>query len=76
MRSLKNINLAFLPIGGTYVMDLDEAIEATMLIKPRYVVPMHQASRSLLDFKHKLSQVSDSESIVLYPGESYKISVK
>ena len=35
------MDVAFLPIGGTYTMDIDEAVEAALLIEPRLAVPMH-----------------------------------
>lgn len=41
MSELKNIDVALLPMGGTYTMDVDEAIEAARLIRPKRVVPMH-----------------------------------
>ncbi|TNF09619.1 MAG: MBL fold metallo-hydrolase [Bacillota bacterium] len=72
MKQLEKIDLAFLPIGGTYVMDLDEAVEATTIIKPKYVVPMHQANESLENFSHK---VSNYQAIILYPGESFKLNI-
>ena len=34
-------DVAFLPIGGYYTMDANEAPEAVKLINPRLVVPMH-----------------------------------
>ncbi|MGC8776366.1 MAG: MBL fold metallo-hydrolase [Candidatus Micrarchaeia archaeon] len=34
-------DLALLPMGGTYTMDINEAIEATKLIKAAYFAPMH-----------------------------------
>lgn len=37
----KNIDVAFLPIGGTYTMNISEAVEAVKKIKPRLVVPIH-----------------------------------
>jgi L-ascorbate metabolism protein UlaG (beta-lactamase superfamily) len=36
-------DVAFLPVGGTYTMDVDEAIQAVGLIRARVVVPMHYA---------------------------------
>ncbi len=56
-----HIDLALLPVGGTYTMNLDEALEALKLIKPKAVVPMHynyleglELSREQLeDFKKK-----------------------
>jgi len=37
----ENIDVAFLPIGGTYTMDWEEAVEAAKAIQPRIVVPIH-----------------------------------
>ena len=41
MGELKDIDVALLPMGGTYTMTLAEGIEAAELIKPKSVVPMH-----------------------------------
>ncbi|MGC8699468.1 MAG: MBL fold metallo-hydrolase [Candidatus Micrarchaeia archaeon] len=43
IEEMKNIkcDLALLPIGGTYTMDLNEAVEATKLINASYFAPMH-----------------------------------
>jgi L-ascorbate metabolism protein UlaG (beta-lactamase superfamily) len=40
---MKNINVdvAFLPMGGTYTMAYEEAAKAANLIHPRVVVPYH-----------------------------------
>lgn len=35
------VDIAFLPVSGKYVMTIDEAVEATKVIKPKVVVPMH-----------------------------------
>lgn len=37
----ENIDLAMLPIGGNYTMDIEDALEAVKFIKPKVVVPMH-----------------------------------
>jgi L-ascorbate metabolism protein UlaG (beta-lactamase superfamily) len=37
-------DVAFLPVGGTYTMNCDEAAEAVNLINPTYAVPMHYGS--------------------------------
>ena len=34
-------DIALIPVSGTYVMDADEAVEATLAIKPAIAVPMH-----------------------------------
>jgi len=44
LKSLKNIDIAFLPISGTYVMSVEEAIEAIGQFKPKIVVPIHYGS--------------------------------
>jgi len=41
MKELKNIDIALLPIGGTYTMDAKEAAEAANAFKPAVVIPMH-----------------------------------
>lgn len=41
MAELGKIDLAMLPIGGTYTMDINEAVEAIEIIKPKIVMPMH-----------------------------------
>jgi L-ascorbate metabolism protein UlaG (beta-lactamase superfamily) len=44
MRNLKGIDIAFLPVGGTYTMTAKEASEAANTINPRVAVPMHYGS--------------------------------
>jgi L-ascorbate metabolism protein UlaG (beta-lactamase superfamily) len=34
-------DIALLPIGGKFTMDIDQAVEATFSIDPKIVVPMH-----------------------------------
>jgi L-ascorbate metabolism protein UlaG (beta-lactamase superfamily) len=41
MEELGPIDVAFLPIGGTYTMNVKEAAQATLKIKPSLVVPIH-----------------------------------
>jgi L-ascorbate metabolism protein UlaG (beta-lactamase superfamily) len=44
MKDLRNIDLACLPIGGTYTMDEAEAAQAARVIRPRAVMPIHYDS--------------------------------
>ena len=39
--STANIDIAFLPIGGTFTMNAGEAAKAASIIKPQLAVPMH-----------------------------------
>jgi len=41
LRELRDIDIALLPVSGTYVMTVEEAIEAAKVIKPKLAIPMH-----------------------------------
>jgi len=41
MKLLKDIDMAMLPIGGTYTLDVSEVIWAANTIKAKVTVPMH-----------------------------------
>ena len=41
MSELGNIDIALLPVSGTYVMTAEEAAHAASVIKPKTAVPMH-----------------------------------
>lgn len=41
MSELGDVDAAFLPIGGTYTMNIDEAVQAALRIAPGLAVPMH-----------------------------------
>ncbi|MBD3263158.1 MBL fold metallo-hydrolase [Candidatus Woesearchaeota archaeon] len=45
----ESIDIAMLPISGTYVMNEEEAVEAIKVIKPKIVVPMHYGTLKGLD---------------------------
>lgn len=53
------VDIALLPAGGTYTMDLEEAIEATKDIKAKHYIPMHfgaipQTQANPEEFKRKV----------------------
>jgi len=73
MKSLKNIYLALLPSGGTYTMDNQEAIEATLTIKPKFVIPMHRWDTNPNEFKEEVEAKSETKVILLKPGERFEI---
>ncbi len=69
MKEIKNIDLALLPISGTYVMTIDEAIEAVKTIKPKIAVPMHynvidDTNSNPEEFKNKLKGICEVQ--ILY----------
>lgn len=44
MADLDNIDIALLPVSGTYVMTAKEAVEAVRIIAPKLAIPMHYGS--------------------------------
>lgn len=55
----ENIDIALLPIGGNFTMDIDDAVKAVEFIQPKIVIPMHYntfpvIAASAEDFKTKL----------------------
>jgi len=44
--STSNIDIALLPIGGTFTMNAGEAAKAASIIKPKIAIPMHYGSVS------------------------------
>ncbi len=41
VKPLNGIDILLVPIGGHFTMNIDEALEATKLIDPKMVIPMH-----------------------------------
>ncbi|RMG00527.1 MAG: MBL fold metallo-hydrolase, partial [Nitrospirae bacterium] len=44
MKTFKDIDVALLPVSGTYVMTAGEAVQAALDIKPKVAIPMHYGS--------------------------------
>jgi len=75
MNGLKGIYLAMLPSGGTYTMDNPEAAEAALVIKPKYVIPMHRWQTNPEEFKKIVERRSaDIKVVLLKPGETFEIT--
>ena len=72
-------NVAILPIGGTYTMDVVDAVRATKSMKPEYVIPMHYNTFKLIqadpqEFRQKIEKsVLKTKPIILKPGESFRL---
>jgi L-ascorbate metabolism protein UlaG (beta-lactamase superfamily) len=70
-------DLAILPIGDNFTMGIDDAVEATIMIQPKKVVPMHYGTFDVIEvdpdeFKLKLTDQA-VECQVLEPGESLDV---
>jgi len=73
MKNLGNVDVAFLPIGGTFVMDIKEAVTAVTVINPQMVIPMHQAKNNPNTFRNEVKLKSNSKVIVLDIGEKVTV---
>lgn len=70
---LKDIDVAFLPIGGNFVMDVEDALIAAEMIKPKSVVPIHYNTWDIIKadvekFKTEVEKLG-LKCIVMKPGQ-------
>ena len=73
MNDIRNIDIAIVPIGGTFTMDISEAIDAVSVIKPKYVIPVHHLKADPIEFKMKIDEKTDTKAILLDIGKEYEI---
>jgi L-ascorbate metabolism protein UlaG (beta-lactamase superfamily) len=68
------VDIAFLPVGGTYTMDALEASEAAKDISARFIIPIHFGDivGSHKDAQ-KLADLSECNINILQPGESLNL---
>lgn len=69
MAGLGRVDLAFLPIGGTFTMDLGDAMDAVKVIKPETAVPINHLKTDPLAFKRQVESETNSSARVLRIGE-------
>ncbi|MHC4645981.1 MAG: MBL fold metallo-hydrolase [Planctomycetota bacterium] len=74
MKTLENIDVALLPVGGTYTMNAEEAAAAVQAIKPVRAIPYHWGDivggRSDAE---RFAEGASCEVAVLKPGESLEL---
>lgn len=69
------VDLAFLPIGSNFTMDIDDAVRAVEFIKPKTVVPMHYNTWPLIeadaeDFASKVNRAGHSKAVIMAPNDT------
>lgn len=69
------IDVAMLPIGGNFTMDIEDAIKAVRFIQPKMVIPMHYKTFDIIDIDPKAFEqgVKDCKAKILDFGESINI---
>jgi L-ascorbate metabolism protein UlaG (beta-lactamase superfamily) len=70
-----DIDVALIPIGGNYTMDIDDAIRAVDFIKPKLVIPMHYDTFPVIkadpnEFKEK-NNICKTK--IMEIGETYEL---
>ncbi len=74
---LYGIDVALLPIGGHFTMDVKQALKALELIKPKLAIPIHYNTWPLIqanakEFKEKAEELG-VEVALLEPGEEIEV---
>ena len=75
----EGLKVAILPIGDNYTMGPDDAIRATRMLNPDFVIPAHFNTFPLIEqdvsqWAANTERETTARPIVLRPGESFEIS--
>ncbi len=75
---MNRIDLAMVPIGGNFTMDIPDAVKAVEFLKPKKAIPMHYNTFDLLacdpgEFVRGIKK-HGVEGIILDFGESYELN--
>jgi L-ascorbate metabolism protein UlaG (beta-lactamase superfamily) len=66
------VDVALLPIDGTFAMDITEAVDAVAAINPRVVIPIHRLDADPQAFADAVAAVCECEGVPLSVGEVYE----
>lgn len=72
MNHLGPVDLALLPIGGTFTMDVDSAAAAAKAMGAKRVVPMHNLKTPIGELKARLGNDPDIQVILAEHGEPFE----
>ena len=79
MKLLKDssIDYAFLPIGGNFTIDVDDALKAAEMIHPKTVMPVHYNTVEVIEASPEefVKKVKDRgmDGLYLKPGEEKEL---
>jgi L-ascorbate metabolism protein UlaG (beta-lactamase superfamily) len=74
MKELGPIDVALLPVGGTYTMDNDDGADAAIAIAPKVAIGMHTWDKGVDAFKKKVESNSDTQVVILGAGDEYTLT--
>ena len=66
----EDITMAFMPVGGTYTMDQEEAVIAIEMVRPERVVPIHyghidETTADIEKFREEVGERTETEPLIL-----------
>lgn len=67
MASLKNIELAFLPVNQPYTMTIDQAEKAALSFKPKILIPYHFGDTPIEQLKDRLDKDNAGIQTLIFP---------
>ncbi|MFW9909250.1 MAG: MBL fold metallo-hydrolase, partial [Candidatus Thorarchaeota archaeon] len=73
MEKISEVDVALLPSGDTYTMNLTEAADAAVKINPKIAIPMHLWGKDASAFKTAVESKSSTKVVILKEGEEYAI---
>jgi L-ascorbate metabolism protein UlaG (beta-lactamase superfamily) len=74
----EGIEAAFLPIGDTFTMGVEDSIKAIKLIRPKFVIPMHYNTfppivQDVSAWADMVNRETDAQPIVVDPGMTFEL---
>jgi L-ascorbate metabolism protein UlaG (beta-lactamase superfamily) len=72
LSDLGQVDVALLPIDGTFAMDISEAVDAVVAIKPKVVIPIHRLDADPQAFADAVAAVCECAVVPLRVGEVYE----
>lgn len=73
MKELGTVDVALLPTGDTYTMDVVEGAEAALAINPGIAIPMHTWGKDTTEFKKRVEAGSSTRVVILQEKEEYRL---
>jgi len=73
MADFNNIDIAFVPVGGKYTMDFEEAAESIKLINPKIAIPIHNWEKPLEPFKKIVEKQIPNVKVELLSNKTLEI---